>query len=220
MKADALFQKYAAAAGLAVEAPILKAYPVKKGESVVVNAGVNIQTTAEDDGWQAYLDGKGFFLTNEEFAANTEKVDPDRLGIVKQNLPDDANPRAVQKGERIVVQPWSDTDLGVSKTADEAGYVLAVEGKKKFMSDIEFRTAFNTNAAPLDQSQALYRVKPAENSTTTRYVVLPEDVPLDFKAGEYKAPAGSVVYENDNDEDGYTAVPYNYFVKRFAPKSL
>lgn len=217
MKAQTLFNEYADAVHQAVEAPVLKASAVKEGDNIIVNVGFNIMTTADQDGWQVSLQGKFAFLTNEEFSARVEKVNPESLGIVKQDLPADAKPKAVNKGQQIMVQPWSDTDLGVLMTAQEAGYVLNLGGKKKFMSDIEFRMTFNTEAAPLDKSQALYRQKPAENAKAVRYLVLPEDVTLDFKSGPFNATGGSVVYENSDDEDGYTAVPYKMFIDDFKP---
>lgn len=220
MKADIYFSQNEANAGEAFEAPVATVRRVSAGDSIFVNNfGLPIQTAAEEDGWHLEQAGVSAFYDDEKFAEfvkTNEKVTPEQLGLTRVDLPEGTEFEAVKKGETIVTQPWSDTDLGVEADASEDGYVVVLEGKRRFFSDLEFRSTFNTQAAPQDKSQAFYRAQPDQDAVATRFVVLAEPVTFDFEEGQYTAEAGMVLYENADDVDGYTVVPNNHFRKGFA----
>ncbi len=220
MKANQYFNQNQGNAGECYEAPIAKIRSVSKGDTIFVNNfGLPIHTKADENGWHIEQGKVKAFLNNEdyaEFIKDYQKVNAAELGITKIDLPADANMQAVTKGQTIMVQPWSDTDMGIETTADQDGYLVALNGKRRFFSDIDFRAKFNVIATPQDNSQAFYRAAPDESCTSTRFIVLAEKVTFDFEEGPYTEEAGSVLFENSDDIDGYTSVSNQWFRENFA----
>jgi hypothetical protein len=50
-----------------------------------------------------------------------------------------------------------------------------------------------------------------------KFVILETETTLNFASGEYVAPAGSVLWENPMDEDGYTVTPLVSFLTTYVP---
>lgn len=211
MDAHAYFEQNAAKAGQCKEFPVVEARKVKAGEKIIVTSFVNFSTTAPESGWEVEYQRNFRFLNDEEFKAFKQV---DIVGTEK--LPDGAKVVAVKKGQTIVTQPWSDTTLGVQAKADSDGFLVTLPdtGKTRFMSASAFRAAFESSAAaPTDQG--FFQYIPTENDPAVPFVVLDKPMTFDFKAGAYDAPAGSVLYKNEEDEDGYTLVSAEHFAQNF-----
>tara|TARA_R110000868_G_scaffold110470_1_gene299242 strand:- start:530 stop:838 length:309 start_codon:yes stop_codon:yes gene_type:complete len=85
------------------------------------------------------------------------------------------------------------------------------------MSASKFNAVFNTKATAQVSDQGYFRKNIADDASPISYVVLTEETTFDFIAKAYTAQAGDVLFENTNDEDGYTVVPAGYFDKNFIP---
>lgn len=215
IKAEDFFKQHEDKAGECVYAPTVEARRVQEGDSVIINVGFNVQTTAEEDGWQVFVGRTPKFVNDEEFAAQFTKLNLQGT----QELPEGATADPVLKGQEIYVQPWDDTELGVIANAESAGWVVTLpeNGKPRFMSDAEFRATYKTDAAPLadDGQQGVFQYVPQQGDPSHRFVVLREDTTFDFDEGAYTAPAGYVLYENEDDVDGYTVVPGDHFKENY-----
>lgn len=212
--AEDYFQDNIHKSGLCMMTPVVEGRQVKVGDRITVSGWVNVITRAEEDGWQVvfHQGGKYAFLNNDEFNACFKPVDIE----AQDDLPDGAKVVPVKKGQRIFVQPWDDTAMGVQTTADADGFLVTLpeNGKTRFMSVSTFRAAFkNAAAAPADQG--FFKYVPQHDDQPTLYIVLDQPVTFKFKEGDYTAPAGSVLYQNDDDIDGYTVTSAESFAQHF-----
>jgi hypothetical protein len=183
-----------------------------------LNGFLPVFTTAEEDGWHLEQGDSAIFMDDEKFAEfvkDHQKLTAQDIGFKEVKLPEGTKIEDVRKGDSIVTQPWSDTTMGVQSDAHRDGYIITLDEKRRFFSDLEFRSIFNQQAAAKDKSQAYYRAALDADAAVTRFVVLDAPVTFDFQEGEYEAEAGMVLYENADDVDGYTVVPFNSFVKQF-----
>lgn len=201
-------------AGEGYPQPVFKARRIKTGDSIVLQESLAFEVTAGEDGWLISYAEQTRFFNDQDFAIfekNMEKVDPKTLTVKRQDLPANADPKPVKKGENMFTQPWPHTRGGIISRADRAGWLVTLNGKRKFIDDIDFRIAFNTAAAPLDDGQALYRMK-TEDPTPMKYVEIDRETVFAFRRGPIKALAGSVLIENPKDEDGYTLAGAEHFI--------
>lgn len=214
VNAKQYFQDNIDKAGLCLMTPVVEGRKVKVGDRITVTGWINVISRAEEDGWQVvfHQGGKYAFLNNDEFNACFKPFEIE----AQDELPAGAKVIPVRKGQNIFVQPWDDTPMGVHTTADADGFVVTLpeNGKARFMSQSSFRAAFkNAAAAPADQG--FFKYVPQYDDLPTGYVVLEEPVTFDFKEGPYTAPAGSVLYKNDDDIDGYTVTSAESFALHF-----
>lgn len=212
MQAHAYFALNKSKAGEAYEAPVIEARRVKAGDPVIINMGLPVQTRAAEDGWQISSRGAHDFKNDADFARQFKKVEykPTR------DLPADATVEPVKKGDRIFTQPWDDTDMGVAGKAETDGYIVRLPekgNKARFMSRSAFNNTFRNAAEPAanDDSQGMYQYVPQRDDKPIRFLVLPKDTIFAFKAGPFTAEAGSVLFENPDDEDGYTSIAAENF---------
>lgn len=219
INAEDYFSQHEHNAGLCYQQEVAKVRRVQKGDKIYVNNfGLPIITEAEQDGWHAQIRDVHFFMGPEKFSAFIEEFKPvsgSDLGIEKQDLPQDATFTPVKKGERILVQPFSDSDLFVEDNASEDGYIVTLDGKKRYFSDFDFRSTFNVQAAPQNDDTQLYLYEIGTREKGAPYIVLTEDVTFDFAEEPHTAKAGSILVKNPNDIDGFTSYSVDVFEKEF-----
>jgi hypothetical protein len=213
------FEQNVSKAGTCFRTEIAKVRKVYEGDAIDVNNfGIPLATVAEQDGYHVTIGDIQSFMGPEGFADFEEafsKATPEELGMDRVDLPKDSTFQPVKKGETIVTQPWSDTDLGVEAGAEQDGYLLTTEGKTRFFSDFDFRTTFNVQAAPQKEDECLYKSELGTAEAPVCYIVLDRDVTFDFADGAYDAKAGSVLVENPADVDGYTLFSRQSFLETF-----
>jgi hypothetical protein len=91
-------------------------------------------------------------------------------------------------------------------TAECDGYLIQEKRFPQFLSKAAYAAIFG-DQEPVEGQQILIAGNPIG------CVVLDQEVTFEFLAGDCTAAAGSVLYENDNDEDGYTVVPQIHFFR-------
>jgi hypothetical protein len=107
--------------------------------------------------------------------------------------------------------------MGVSATADADGYIVRLPekgNKPRFMSQASFHNTFRDAArpAPASETQGMFQYVPQPDDTPLRFIILAHDITVDFKAGACPLAAGMVLFENEDDEDGFTAMaPERFF---------
>jgi hypothetical protein len=217
MLSEELFRKYEDRVEIAYSAPKVHPSRVEKGDNVVGNVkGLNLEGKAQHDGWQIYVNGNAKFLTDQEYREQVAKIETKP----EKDLPDNADISIVRKGQKVVVQPWSDTNMGVETTADDDGVIMTIDQKRKFRSWAQFVAEFDTKDHPIASRIPEEFRHPTEfryvgDKTPVRYLALPEDVVVDFKEGSDVAKAGEILFENPDDVDGYTLTPRREFEKSF-----
>lgn len=213
MEVSKFFEEHIKETGECYDAPLVEASRVKKGDSVINGM---FAVSADEDGWQVSGHDFNAFMDDAEF----QKLFKPAATGKTEDLPAGATAEQVKKGQSMVTQPFSDMDVGVQGTAPVDGWLVALpenDNKKIFMSDTSFRATFNTSAAPANNTaaQGMFRYVPQEDDKPIRYMVLDQETTFDFKAGSYAAPAGHFLYENPDDEDGYTVSPPDVFGEGF-----
>jgi hypothetical protein len=227
IKADVYFNQNRGRSGACVGSPMVEARKVAPGEkiSITIAGGLMAIVRVPEDGWRVSIDGEGYarFVNDEEFARDYTPAafNPESA------LPAGATVTAVKKSEKIFVQPWDDSEMGVHAKAEADGYVvtLPANNKPRYMSETAFRETFkNAAAGDAPADQGLYRMNPEKDQAPARFVTVNKDTVFDFKAGAMKAEAGSVLIENPEDEDGFTLIDAATFAKHFivtkAPATL
>jgi hypothetical protein len=86
------------------------------------------------------------------------------------------------------------------------GYLLKDGNNNQFIEEAAYDAIFGDQQSV--EGQTLVAV-----GAPVSCVVLDQEVTFEFLAGDCTAAAGSVLYENDNDEDGYTVVPQIHFFR-------
>lgn len=205
-------------AGEGYPSPVFRVRRVRPGDSIVLLESIALEVTAGEAGWLLSFADQTRFFSDADFAVFTkdmERIDPQTLTVKRLDLPADADPKPVRKGEQMFTQPLPHGNAGFISRADRAGWLVTLNGKRKFIDDLDFRIAFNTAAAPLDDDQALYRLKTEGRMTPMKYVEIDQETVFAFRRGPMKAAPGSVLIENPKDEDGYTlAGAENFIVTR------
>jgi hypothetical protein len=199
------FNERAAGAGEGYLVSIVKLRRILKGDAIDPNAGLSTITRARENGWLINIgDSYGKFMNDSEFRAIAGKLDPveiEKLSPLRKSLPRDANVRRVEKGQMITTQPMRGVHMRTQ--AERPGWLLKLDGRECFMSDLDFRLMFNTAAKSIDDSEGLYRLK-SEKGRLLRYIETGEGVTFQFLRGPATAGAGNILIENPDDEDGYT----------------
>ncbi len=206
-------------------AHITVASPVKTNDNIVVNAafGFNIQTRVDEDGYHLtdYAAAKPLlgFLSTTAFNAQAIRADSYELAAPRHELPEAAlsTLQAVRKDDTIYI----DTGFGIpaETKAPCSGAVAVIEGSRVFLSNFELTSKFN-NIGGLHSDPEVMIVT-SNKEPLVKGIVLRETVTFDFKDGEFTAPAGSFLFANPKDVDGYTVYPPEYaqMALRTPPKS-
>lgn len=219
IKADIYFEQNFSSAKRAYESAVVEAYKVKAGERAITYVGFNIQTTAEEDGWQVIWGDKYLLLTNKEFEEGFKPCEK----IGQKPLPEGTDIKPVKKGQTVMTQPFSDTDLGVQVTADTDGFLVTLpeDNKTQFFSYSKFTATFNANVEKPQNTdeQGLFREIISDDAKAVKYITLTQDITFDFKSGAYAAKAGDVLVENSQDEDGFTLFSPQGFEKSYVTKN-
>ncbi|MFN7226027.1 MAG: hypothetical protein ACK5UY_02090 [Holosporales bacterium] len=178
----------------------LNARFVKEGETAIFNVGINIESRVEEDGWYIPLPVGQVY---EDFAELEEHVVAPQ-SVKHFELPEEINAKKVAKGASYV----ANVGFLIETSTDSSGYILKEKGSSGslFIAEAHYAAVFG-DQQPVE-GQALIAVdKPIP------CIVLEQEVTFDFIAGEYTAPAGFILYENEQDEDGYTVVSPMRFLR-------
>ncbi|MDI1229353.1 MAG: hypothetical protein PSY14_16865 [bacterium] len=177
------------------------------GESTTANAGgFLIETSVEAPGYElsAYQDFQNSaqdFLTAAEFKAKTLPASALPLAVAREDITaEEAKGMvAVAKGTKITI----DVGLPIQTRAPHDGFTVDVGGSLPvFMSNYEVGAAFNyAGQKKSTQEELVVRLK---DEAPLKGIVLTEDVTFDFKEGAFEAKAGSFLYPNKDDVDGFT----------------
>jgi len=173
---------------------------VKEGESAGINMSFNIEARIDNDGWYVPLPvGQVFddFSKLEEHLISSQSVK-------RFELPQGINVKKAAKGTRYV----ADVGFLVESSTDYSGYLLkgTEDSGSLFIGEAHYAAVFGDKQSV--EGQALIAV-----GNPISCVVLEQEVTFEFIAGEYTAPAGFILYENPEDEDGYTVVPPMHFLR-------
>jgi hypothetical protein len=173
---------------------------VKEGEKAVFNFGFNLESRVEEDGWYVPLPvGKVFedFAELEEHVVNAQQVK-------RFELPADVKVKKVKTGETYV----ANVGFLVETSVDYSGYLIKTPGENgsRFIGEAQYVAVFG-DKQPVE-GQVLVAI-----GDPFQCVVLEQEVTFDFIQGECTAPAGSILYENKEDEDGYTVVSPIHFLR-------
>jgi hypothetical protein len=135
-------------------------------------------------------------------------LDPQQVKTFQ--LPEDVNVQRVKKGSAYPI------NIGLGPVVMEGtaicdGYLLIEpENRFRFFEEAAYDAIFGDQKPVPVEGQILVAV-----GAPVSCVVLDQEVTFEFLAGDCTAAAGSVLYENDNDndEDGYTVVPQIHFFR-------
>ncbi len=178
---------------------------VKSGDRITINSalGVDAVVSAPEDGYEIKDHaGTSEFLTKAEFKEQAVPADDFELPLPKEDLTEEElkllNP--VKKGDEIVVNPG----ITIITRAERDGFILSSEegGNSIFISNFELTSEFNYAGRKFETEKEL--IVTDKLDPPVKGIILTEDVIFAFKAGEYNAPAGSLLFINSKDEDGYT----------------
>ncbi len=214
IKADAYFAKNAARAGTCQQTPVVEARKVAAGENIIITSFMSVMSRASEEGWQIRIGSRYNFVNNADFEQCFKRVE---IAATK-DLPAGAKVVPVKKGAEIYTQPWSDTEMGVVGKADADGFLVTLpeDNKQRFMSESSFNATFKSAATPAPRAdQGFFQYQTQADDKPTRYMVLEKPVTFAFKQGDYEAAAGSVLWENENDEDGFTIETAESFAQNF-----
>lgn len=189
---------------------VYAARPVRPGDEVINNiGGLNIMGTADENGWELsayhnYHQSNKKYLSTDEFKAETAKADALPLSTEPEALTaeDLAGITPVAKGQRIAI----DVGLPIMTEASYDGATIKTseDGLPTYMSNYQLTTLFNYAGAKKNTHEDL--VVTLKDEQPIKGIILKEDTVLDFKEGPYEAKAGSFLYPNPDDVDGYTAM--------------
>jgi hypothetical protein len=187
---------------------VYAARAVGPGDRVTLDTplGVSVQQSVREKGYElsaysALSSSCKTFVTEEKFAAGTEPADqlPPATPRVPMSEEEQAALTPVARGERIFVNAF----LPVITDASYDGFILSAgDDKKIYLSNYELTAMFN-NVSGRKNTHADLVVR-LTDEPAVKGIVLKEAVLFDFKDGPHEAPAGSFLYENADDPDGYT----------------
>jgi len=203
---------------------VYAARALKVGESRVADiGGLNIQTRTETAGYElarytSMHDSKKVFLGAQAFAEKTAPADTLAPAVPREDLTaeDMKAFTPVAKGDRIAV----DVGLPIITNADMDGFTVKTGDEKSlpvFLSNYAVSTLFNyAGAKKHTHEDLIVRIK---DEPELKGIILKEETTFAFKEGDYTALAGSFLFENKEDVDGYTVMPPGFaqFALREAP---
>lgn len=177
---------------------------VKAGEIVFIEAiSGNEQAVAPRDGYEArhYITGPKF---TQFFVSKANALHPDKLelAVPKKDLTAEELERIkpVQRGDQFTVEG----ENGYTKWAEKDGFFITQKDGKEpvFMSNFELMSAFNYAGKKRGIQEEIVVADKSKPLITG--IILKEDVIFAFKSSQITAPAGSFLWKNPDDEDGYT----------------
>jgi hypothetical protein len=169
---------------------------IQEGDTIQVNMGFNIETSAEADGWYVPLPvGQVFdFEEIESYVIQPQAV---------QHFEISSKVKKINAGDNYV----ANIGFLIETSAETSGFLFEQEDSSAtFFAEAHYQAVFG------DQQVVQEQLIVAVNDKITKAVVLENEVTFEFMAGTYTAPAGYVLYANEEDEDGYTVVsPIQFF---------
>lgn len=187
---------------------VYAARSVKAGESIARNVGgLYVESKTEDAGYElsayhGFRSSDKDFMTVAEFRQNTVSAADLPLAVPREDISPEEQKgmKPVAKGTRITI----DVGVPIVTKAPYDGFTVDVGGNLPvFMSNYELTTVFNYAGAKQGTHEDL--VVALKGEPTVKGIILDRDVTFDFKDGPYLAKAGSFLYKNAEDKDGYTA---------------
>lgn len=221
MKPKQIFQALAeqAGAGLCRHVPVVKAYPVKKGEECLApgNFGMEVEMIADTDGWQVERNGAHLFYEAADFAEEFQAVTLDTRHAMP--LPFGTEIHRLQEGEEFSVYPRGKNHKPVHALAKQPAFLVTFpKGAPTYIRDIDFHVSFRTSANYADDALTglfNYKAHLQAEDKPQRYVVLPQETVLEVKGKPLQVKPGTVLHENSSDPDGYTIVSPMMFAKEY-----
>ena len=123
-------------------------------------------------------------------------------------LPEDVKVQRVAKGAPYPIDIGFGLTIVGQGTAECDGYLLIEpENRFRFFEEAAYDAIFGGQQTV--EGQILVAV-----GAPVSCVILKEDATFHFKEGYYLAKAGSVLYEDPEDEDGYVATPQIKFFEK------
>ncbi|MBI1214344.1 MAG: hypothetical protein GC185_00830 [Alphaproteobacteria bacterium] len=187
---------------------VYAARPVQPGELMTLDTalGIAVQQRARESGYElsayeSFSRSHKSYLAEKDFAASTEPAGklPPAVPREEMTAEEQAALKPVAKGEQVFVNAV----LPVLAKADYDGFILTTEDDKKvYLSNYELKAAFNNVAGAKNTHPDL--VVRRTDEPALKGIVLTEDVTFKFKEGDYEAKAGSFLYPNADDVDGFT----------------
>jgi len=177
---------------------------VKAGEIVFLDAvHGHEQAVAPRDGYEArhYITGPRF---KQFFVSKANALHPDKLelAVPKKDLTEEelARIKPVQRGDEFTVEG----ENGFTRYAETDGFFITQpDGKEPvFMTNFELTTAFNYAGKKRGIQEEIVVADKTKPLITV--IILKEDVIFEFKSSQITAKAGSFLWKNPDDEDGYT----------------
>ena len=183
--------------------PFIVSRFVRSGDTAVFNAaGLNVECGVERDGW--YLPRPYYMVTDNA---------PDDLQVQVQHfkLPEDLQVQKVEKDHDYA------TDCGLGSLLIQtstccAGYLFKepVDKGYRFLEEAAYAAIFgNGDQKPVEGQKILI------GGTPIGCVLIEKDTTFQFVAGDFPATAGMVLYENPEDEDGYTVISLMRFFQKY-----
>jgi hypothetical protein len=183
---------------------------VKKGDIIFVDTiGGNEQATAPEDGYEVkHVNGKQSFVST----ANALPAEELELPVPRKDLTAAyiKKIKPLKKGDEITFTPAKEGEEpdGIDNIyptyAEKDGFIIALANEKEpaFMSNFELTSCFNYAGQRYGTDKEI--IIADKNKPPVTGILIKEDTVFDFKGGECFAPAGSLLYKNPHDEDGYT----------------
>ncbi|TVQ83811.1 MAG: hypothetical protein EA357_05145 [Micavibrio sp.] len=209
-------------AGLCRPVATVTAYPVKKGEEAVApgNFGMEVEFIAPADGWQVVRDGEKFFYENDDFEAEYAPVKLDRRHAVP--LPSGAHLRRLSSGDTFLTYPLGPGRKPVRSIAKEPAFLLTPVGKPPVYLGETYALMtydFQYGHVPRRLKELFVQKSSRGNSDKTqeavRYVVVQDKTLVDHSGQGRELKAGTILYENAADPNGYTPLMPEIFIRQF-----
>ncbi len=172
----------------------------------VVNAG-DFFESANQQTAVLYLVAANFDDSQTNYLNSLNSLNPQRVEHFRH--PEDVKVQRVAKGAPYPIDIGFGLTIVGQGTAKCDGYLLKPEDNRfKFLAAAAYAAIFG-DQNPVE-GQMLFVVE-----EPNRCVLLEKDTTFGFLSGNCSAKAGSVLYEDPEDEDGYVVVPQIDFFQRF-----
>jgi hypothetical protein len=174
---------------------------VRSGESAAINMGIAIEARVEEDSWYVPMSGGGKLF--DSFSELEEHVITPQ-NVFRFDLPQGAKVKKIQKDGSYVANFGG---LRFETSAPTDGHIIKFteDSDWKFFPELLYQALFG-DQEPIEEN-ALVAI-----GDEFKCVILKDEVTFQFIAGAYTAQPGMVLYENADDEDGYTVVSSHYFL--------
>ena len=173
---------------------------------VMTPFGFLVEDSNQNDSWWTNYNG-GQFL--DDFA---EESCLQYASIQQISFPQELFLTKKEVGSNAV---WGDQSLYIQSSVERPSYEVtdASTLEKRILFSPLVEAVIDGNVT----TKAEEKIVVDPSAQPIRFVILQKETALNFVAGVYSAPAGSVLYENPDDVDGYTVVGLVGFLQDYVP---